>query len=83
MGYSSQDGENRTKTDVKLACKAVFVRFSTSGECPMLLVRLKTDKKMPMNRNIKLHRKKRCDMIFSARHGVIWEAIAMKNKSNH
>ena len=53
MGYSSQDGENRTKTDVKLACKAVFVRFSTSGECPMLLVRLKTDKKMPMNRNIK------------------------------
>ncbi len=83
LKYGSQDGENRTKTDVKLVCKAVFVRFSTSGERPMLFVRLKTDKKMPMNRNIKLHRKKRCDMIFFARHGVIWEAIAMENKSNH
>ena len=25
------------KTDVRLACKAVFVRFSTSGGRPMLL----------------------------------------------
>jgi len=36
--YSSRGGENWTKTDVKLACKTVFVQFSTSGERPMLLV---------------------------------------------
>ena len=40
---SSWGGGNRTKTDVKLAYKAVFVRFPTSGERPMLLVRLKAD----------------------------------------
>lgn len=27
-------GENRTKTDITLACKTVFSRFSTSGERP-------------------------------------------------
>ena len=47
ISTSLQGGENRTKTGVKLACKAVFVRFSTSGGRPMLLVRLKTDKKIP------------------------------------
>ena len=36
--YSSRGWENWTKTDVKLACKTVFVQFSTSGERPMLLV---------------------------------------------
>ena len=39
LGYSSRGGENWTKTDVKLACKTVFVQFSTSGGRPMLLVR--------------------------------------------
>jgi len=38
--YSSQGGENWLKTDVKLACKAVFCQFSTSGERPMLLTRV-------------------------------------------
>ena len=38
LGYSSRGGENWTKTDVKLACKTVFVQFSTSGGRPMLLV---------------------------------------------
>ena len=46
-GYSPRGGENRTKTGIRLACKAVSIRFSTSGGRPMLLVRLKTDKKMP------------------------------------
>ena len=33
------------KIDIKLACKTIFIRFSTSGGRPMLLVRPKTDKK--------------------------------------
>ena len=37
LDNSPQGGENRTKTDVRLACKAVSVRFSTSGGRPMLL----------------------------------------------
>ena len=39
ISNSSQGGESQTKTDGKLACKAVFAWLSTSGECPMLLVR--------------------------------------------
>ena len=38
-GYSSRGGEKRIKTGVKLACKTDFIRFSTSGERPMLLIR--------------------------------------------
>ena len=32
--YCSRSGENRTKADVKLACKTIFVWFSTSGGHP-------------------------------------------------
>ena len=39
-------GEKRIKAGVKLACKTDFIRFSTSGERTMLLVRRKPDKKM-------------------------------------
>ena len=46
-GYSSQDGENWTETDVKLACKTVFVQFSTSGGRPMLLVRHSRTRRCP------------------------------------
>ena len=46
-GYSSQGGEKRIKAGVKLAYKTDFIRFSTSGERTMLLVRHKPDKKMP------------------------------------
>ena len=46
-GYSSRGGENWTKTDVKLACKTVFVQFSTSGGRPMLLVRRSRTRRCP------------------------------------
>ena len=46
-GYSSRGGENRTETDIKLACKTVFVQFSTSGGRPMLLVRLRRTRRCP------------------------------------
>ena len=39
------------KPAVKLACKAGFIRFSPSGGRPMLLVRRKTGKKKPVNRD--------------------------------
>ena len=45
-------GENRMKTGVKLACKTVFIRFSTSGERPSLCS-AKPDKKMPVKGNEK------------------------------
>jgi len=32
--------EKRIKSGVKLACKTDFIRFSTSGERPMLLTRV-------------------------------------------
>ena len=38
--YRSRGGENRIKTDSKLAYKTVFVPFSTPGGRPMLLARL-------------------------------------------
>ena len=47
ISYSSRGGENWTKTDVKLACKTVFVQFSTSGGRPMLLVRHSRTRRCP------------------------------------
>ena len=47
FSHSSRGGENWTETDVKLACKTVFVQFSTSGGRPMLLVRHSRTRRCP------------------------------------
>lgn len=53
MGYSSRGGENWTKTGIRLVCKTVFAQLFPSGGRPMLLIRLRTDKKMSLvNRNV-------------------------------
>ena len=46
--YNSSDGgKKQIKTGVKLACKTVFIRSSTSDGHPMLLVRRRRARRYP------------------------------------
>jgi len=47
FNYRSQGGKKWMKTGVKLACKTVFIHFSTSGKRPMLPVRQSRTRRCP------------------------------------